>query len=504
MDAPPFAVISLVLALLTLCIYRIFAYRQLPLPPGPKPIFFLGNVHQLPRSEPWLTFAQWSHTYGPMVFFRVFRRKVMVLNSLQAAIDLLDNRSSIYSDRPVLYSGRGLDNRKLAVFSISSQHPRFKKYRRLLQSGLNLRATQSYRHVLEDEMQVLLRGLANTPENFVAHIRRNSGALVLKLAFGYTVMETDDPFVTLMEEAFRLQAEFSKPSPFHIDMYPILGHVPSWVPFQTVHRRINEYARRIRRVDRIPHAWAKEQIASGNYLDSFTSRHLRTESGEAVSPEEDDIVKWCASALYVGGADTTAAVVTAFILQMTLHPDMQKRAQAEIAQVIGTSRLPSIDDKDCLPYVSALIQETLRWAPPAPLGLPHRLTEDDVYEGRLVPKGTILLANVWHFAHDPVAYPEPFEYRPERFLPAEGIEPQADPRRFVFGFGRRICPGQHFAETSLFLAISSILATFHISKARDSDGLEIEPHVEFTTTVTSHVKPFACSIVPRAPDLIPQ
>lgn len=106
------------------------------------------------------------------MFLRMHGRKALVLNSYKAASDLLDTRSSIYSDRPMSWMYMELVGRKLAVFNISSKHPRFKKYRALLQSGLNPRVAKSYRAIQEEQARVLVRGLAGTPKQFISHVRR--------------------------------------------------------------------------------------------------------------------------------------------------------------------------------------------------------------------------------------------------------------------------------------------------------------------------------------------
>ncbi|ESK82650.1 cytochrome p450 [Moniliophthora roreri MCA 2997] len=231
-------------------------------------------------------------------------------------------------------------------------------------------------------------------------------------------------------------------------------------------------------VDKFVHAWAKQQIASGGYLPPFTSMQLEArkhESGGNLTQKQEDIIRWCSSALYAGGADTTVSVMRLFFLLMSLYPNVQKRAQAEIDEVVGQDRLPNIGDRDDLPYTNALVKEIVRWAPPAPLGLPHRVTTDDEYMGYRIPEGAT-------------------NFDPTRYL---SDTPQPDPRKFVFGFGRRVCPGAQFAEDSVFFNISRILSTFDISKSVGEDGMGVEPKVEFTSTVTSHVKPFPCRIVLR-------
>lgn len=78
-----------------------------------------------------------------------------------------------------------------------------------------------------------------------------------------------------------------------------------------------------------------------------------------------------------------------------VHPEVQRKAQAQIDSVIGPDRLPDFSDRDQLPYVDAIVWECLRWNPSLPLGVAHYTTEDDVYEGYYIPKGTTVLANIW-------------------------------------------------------------------------------------------------------------
>ncbi len=179
---------TVVLALLSAFFLR---NTGLPLPPGPPPKLLSGNVHQMPRTAPWATFAGWSRQYGmlPLLYvhalahlkttigsaiihYRFFRRHFIILNTVETVLALLEHRSNIYSDRPMVWMYSELAKRGMSVFNISSQHPNHKNYRRLLQSGLNSRAVQVYRGILERELRILLNGLVDSPNNFPKHFRR--------------------------------------------------------------------------------------------------------------------------------------------------------------------------------------------------------------------------------------------------------------------------------------------------------------------------------------------
>lgn len=132
------------------------------------------------------------------------------------------------------------------------------------------------------------------------------------------------------------------------------------------------------------------------------------------------------------------------------------------------------------------------------MGVPHTSTKDDNYEGYFIPKGTVVMSNIWAMAHDPAVYPNHEEFAPERFFNLEG-NLNKDDFILAYGFGRRVCAGQHLASSTMWYIIASILATFIIKKAIDENGEEIEIDDAFTdNSLVSHKTPFQCSITPRS------
>jgi len=245
------------------------------------------------------------------------------------------------------------------------------------------------------------------------------------------------------------------------------------------------------------YAFSMDQMAKGLALPSLVSKY----SPHAVSSEEKEIVKTAAGSMYAAGADTTVSSVTTFFLAMCLHPEIQRKAQAEIDSVIGSKRLPSVADRPSLPYVEAVMKEVFRWLPVAPLGVPHCIAQNDSYKGLDMPSGATVISNIWAMTRDPKYFPDPEVFRPERFCTDEldGFSIFADPLYIVFGFGRRVCPGQRLAEPSVFLAITMTLATFNIEKARDPQtGNLIEPSLDIIPGGITQLEPFPCKITPRS------
>ncbi|KIJ30157.1 hypothetical protein M422DRAFT_141165, partial [Sphaerobolus stellatus SS14] len=107
----------------------------------------------------------------------------------------------------------------------------------------------------------------------------------------------------------------------------------------------------------------------------------------------------------------------AFVLAMTFYPEVQKKAQQEIDDVLGFHRLPEVADMDTLSYVMGVCKEALRWNPLLPSGLPHVASEDAVVQGYFIPQGTIIFGNAWVLLHDETDFgPNPDKFDPERYL----------------------------------------------------------------------------------------
>ncbi|CAE6435711.1 unnamed protein product [Rhizoctonia solani] len=170
-----------------------------------------------------------------------------------------------------------------------------------------------------------------------------------------------------------------------------------------------------------------------------------------------------------GGTETTANVFLVYVLAMVLHPETQARAQEEIDQAIPRGRLPVMEDRGRLPYTNCLIKEVLRWRPVVPTAIPHACFQNDVYKGYGIPKGAMVIGNIWAMSRNEKVYPDPESFNPDRFL-----NPSV-PDCPTFGFGRRECPGIHFAEASVFIIITSLLATFNFNVAKDEYGRDLMP-----------------------------
>jgi len=268
----------------------------------------------------------------------------------------------------------------------------------------------------------------------------------------------------MAEKAMEVGNKAMQPAYALVNIFPILKYIPAWFPGAGFKRKALEWRVFAERMVEIPFDDVRKKMAEGSEVPSLVLNSLR--AGE--DPED---VKWVSGTLYVTGADTIHGLLCAFILAMVSNPGIQRKAQAEIDQVVGNDRLPGFEDRTNLPYVECIIKETLRWSTISPLAAPHRVLEDDHYEGYWIPRGSTVLTNLWAIAFDESTYEDPKRFKPERY--EDGSEGALDPYLYGFGFGRRICPGMHYADSMIYIVIASVLATFNISKPRNDDGDEI-------------------------------
>ncbi|PCH33051.1 cytochrome P450 [Wolfiporia cocos MD-104 SS10] len=445
------------------------------LPPGPRPILFLGNVHQFPAEFQHKTFSEWRKQHGDLVFARLFQSKAIIVNSLCVAQDLLEKRSAVASDRPpmiFLNDVLGWDS----DFGFMRYGERWRMQRKWTHLAFEKQAAlKSYSPVQYRERAKLLSALLKHPKDYREHYQRFAAALIMEITYGYTLVSDDDEFFRRTQHAIQLTLNVGGAAAASlIDFFPIIKHVPAWLPGAGFMRDALVARKAVREHIDIPYNAVKYDVISGQAKSSFVSsliaQHLKNDT---LTPYIEEEIKGSASGLYI--------VLTTFILAMVLHPDVYKKAQEEIDQVIGHSRLPNLEDRELLPYIECIIKELFRWNPPSPLGLPHSLTEDQEYNGYNLPGGAIVFTNIWQMTQDTEFYPEPEKFRPERFQKMDNdTAKRTDPRRFIFGFGRRICPGRHFADTNAWLGITSIVATLDICKARDINNNEITPGAFFS------------------------
>ncbi|KAK4900470.1 hypothetical protein LTR49_027438 [Elasticomyces elasticus] len=187
----------------------------------------------------------------------------------------------------------------------------------------------------------------------------------------------------------------------------------------------------------------------------------------------------------IAGALTIAAPMQSFCLALCHYPQYQHMLHEEVDRILGDARMPTLQDIPDMPVLHAFIRETLRWRPPVPTSIPHELTQDDVYDGYHIPKGSVVHALEWSISRDPQVFPEPDAWNPTRWLNPEFptyLEPLCQFSTITdysqFGYGDRKCQGMGVTEASLFVGLGSIAWLFSINAsttAIEDRGVQAKP-----------------------------
>ncbi|KAJ7167338.1 cytochrome P450 [Mycena crocata] len=494
---PPFELASstATIGVLTLCV-RYFCRDSRSAPPGPRPLPIIGNLLDIPQHEQWLVYREWSHRYqSDVIHMNVFGTDLLVVNSAQAASALFGQKSAIYSDRPrmpMLAELIGLGWH----FAFMKTGDDWRAHRKIFTQEFSPSAVQRYHDQELKWTRKLLQNLIAKPQNFMEHIQHMASGIVLETTFGLQVQPSGqpDPFIAAAKQAVEAMTESGLFGTYLVDFLPILKYVPAWLPFATFKRQANKWRKSSDIAAQVPFSVMKNGLATNDYVPSVASKLVT--GGEHAGDET--ALRQTVSAMFASGSAATVSALTTFILAMCLYPEVQAKAQKEIDQVV-VGRLPNFSDEPNLPYITAIIREVGRWNPVAPLAFPHMLSADDTYNGYRLKAGSVVFPNTWAILHDPVEYPEPHLFKPERFLTHDGkVNPQVKDPEAVWGFGRRICPGRKMATSSMYITIAAVLATFNISPAVDSDGKPIQISGEYGSGMLRYPKAFECSIKPRS------
>ncbi|KAI0669479.1 cytochrome P450 [Trametes maxima] len=465
-----------------------------PLPPGPRGIPFLGNLFDIPRQSAWKTFSAWSKEYGDVVHLRVLGRPIILLNSAEATSELLEGRFAIYSDRPEFPLMNMVGHQWNFGFM-----PYGKQWRTLRKLFSSKYASPAALQIFYDShratMGRLLQNVLRDPEAFSNHLRLRSGQLIIDVTYGIMIETAEDPLLKVAEAVMDVTSVALSPPMWLMNPSAIMQFIPKWLGGSAVSLQLQRWRADLEELRNGAFSICKERLSKGGSKPSYTASLLQ-EMAPADGSAEEGMIRDTAALAYGAAFETTIISGEVFLLAIALHPEVQTRAQEEIDRVIGTHRLPDFTDRDRLPYITAVMKEILRWHPPAPTGIPHLLKEDDTYKGYHIPRGSIVMGNVWGITHDTDKYPEPFAFRPERYLRADGSFDCStnDPSRYVFGFGRRVCPGKFLAEDSTWLTVAQFLAVFTVSVPEGAPP----PKVEFVSGAISRPVPFSCTIRPRS------
>ncbi|XP_071489231.1 cytochrome P450 2J4-like [Diadema antillarum] len=481
-----FGIISLLVAW---CVRR-YLSRPRNLPPGPSGVPFFGVLFTIMRSKlsPLELFTSWAKQYGEIYSFTVGPVTMVMVNSLSIIRETFQNPK--LNDRPHsrLYEEiTGFANNGVTL----SNGEVWKEQRQFVHTVFRSLGVgkKNYEDTVAREVGQLVDafekkgGQPFDPNDLLSAAVFN---IICSVVFGTQYSYDDEEFVEMLR---LITSNLEMTSAGGLIFYlPIPGISKFPGRFRKMKENIQSvvgFIKRIVETHRKDIDWDNPRDFIDIYLKRMKEFEVRTSF-------DDDNLTYSIVDLFIAGTETTSTSLKWAIMYMMTHLDVQSRVQKELDQVVGRDRFPRLDDRKNLPYTNAVVLECMRRGNVAPLTLPHVAAESTSVKGYHIPKGAIILGNLFKVVNDESHWDAPNEFRPERFLGKDGELLKRD-ELIIFSAGRRVCLGEQLARMELFLFFTSLLHRYSFKKPDDAPPLCFDGIVG--TTRNTH--PFQTCAVQR-------
>ncbi|XP_032069186.1 cytochrome P450 2K1-like [Thamnophis elegans] len=452
------------------------------LPPGPRTIPILGNLHMMDLKRPHQTMIEWSKVYGPIFRIKLGFQEMVVLTGYETVKEALVNQADAFADRPIVpifedtVKGYGL---------ASASGENWKMMRRFTLT--TLRDYGMGKRTIEDKITEECSFLTKTMETYAGKpfdvttiLSAAVSNIIVCILLGKRFEYEDATFLRLLKITKETVQLSGSPSVMLYNSFPKLGFLlGAYKKIMKNEKELHEFIK----TTFIEYLRDLDENDQKNFIESFLVRQKQenmkmTHGGYFHNENLIGLV----DDLFVAGTDTTANTLRWAILLMMKYPEIQRKVQEEIAKEIGDIQ-PRTDHRAKMPYTDAVIHEIQRFADIVPSNLPHSTSMDTTFKGFFIPKGSYVIPLLSSVLHDESQWEKPYGFYPEHFLDSEGKFLKRD-AFMPFSAGRRMCAGETLAKMELFLFFTSLLQkfTFQPPPGTFKDDLDLTPVVGFTST----------------------
>ncbi|KAL1879946.1 hypothetical protein VTK73DRAFT_6526 [Phialemonium thermophilum] len=370
----------------------------------------------------WRKLKEWADQYGKDGFYRteMMGARFIIVTDETVAEELLVRRAKLNSDRPAVTSlfDSKSDQGSMEYLPLMGKNVYWARQRKIVHAYLTEAAKAAYHGIMYFEVKRLVAGLIHDPDNFQFLLEDMASKVMCQLTW-------DDPSLSeyCTKSAWGLLTQMSPAGPI-TNLCPLLWHLPMCLnPWKWAEKRRHDEQQRwwMAQLQRV-----RDTVEKGEMRPCWTRQFLETKK---TSISGDHEASCMLGMMALVGIFTVAGPLTYFLVAMIHHPQWQSAVQKEVDEICK-GRPPTLDDTPNLPILRACIKETMRWRPNVPTGVAHETEEDYVFCGYYIPKGTRILPLEWSFLRNPAKYPDPDNFRPERWLePAWcfNLLPKTDP-----------------------------------------------------------------------------
>ncbi|KAM0937811.1 putative oxidoreductase [Dioscorea sansibarensis] len=482
-----------------------------PNPPSPPALPFIGHFHLL-KTPIHQALAHLSDLHGPILLLRFGSRRVLHVSSYSGADECFTVNDITFANRPRLLAGKhlGYNHQTLAW---APYGPHWRNIRRI--ATVELLSTHrllSSSHIRSDEVLSLVKSLLrhySGPGFHLTELKTQFFGLAYDVAmrmiankryYGDADESSSDAgkeFRDIVRESNSVSAASNA-----ADFVPVVR----WLGIGGHERMLKRLGRRRDQFfGRLIDEHRTKKNMNGSRDNDGSPAERSTVIGLLLSMQEsnpeyynDDIIKGIIAAILIAGTDTSATTMEWAMALLLNNPQTLKKLREELDANIKQGSLLQESDFPKLPYLHAVINETLRMYPAGPLLVPHESSQDCTVGGFHVPSGTILLVNAWKIHRDPKLWDEPNKFKPERFLRTNS-EKKSDEvvkeglKMIPFGLGRRRCPGEGLAMRMVALTVGALVQCFEWERVGD----EQVDMSEGTGLTSPKVRPLEAMYKPR-------
>lgn len=473
--------ISFMCASLGFLLYVRSRQRLESLPPGPVVLPIVGNLFTMLTKDMHKTLSDLRKRYGDIFRLYIGNELVIVLNGFDVIHEALVKNGSVFADRPISsFHEKITDNPVLLTCNgkIWKDHRSFSQQtlkRICLDNG-----AQRLQEILSEEADYFLKEIDAVDESeldIVKFVNIYSLNVIFRIVYGYRFTYDDRKALYMTEAYHDLGMEFAKNQVIANCFYflsKLPGDILNLNKFLNMREKLTAFLRTFN--ENPNHNYER---FSNRLCDQYQAEVEKNENGaddekqDFPSLNKDRIDNTC-SELIGAASDTTANAIAWLILYLVRESEVQKRMYEEIRDVLGASEKPDLSDKTQLPYVDAVIQESLRISSSVPYALPHSVSKTVDFHGYKIPKGCTILVNLKSVLRDQNVFNSPNEFRPGRFFDSDSNETSA-PKEFVpFSIGPRSCLGVSIAMKEMFLIITALVQKYELLPSGDlpdTDGI---------------------------------
>ncbi|KAK7308404.1 hypothetical protein VNO77_42008 [Canavalia gladiata] len=429
------------------------------LPPGPAGLPIVGNLLQL-GPKPHQTLAKLAKIHGPIMSLKLGQVTTVVMSSAEMAKGVLQTHDQFMSNRkiPNAMAGANHDQYSLPFIPISHRWRHLRKIcNGLLFSNKNLDATKELRRrkVLELSSDIHRSNSKGEAVDIGRLAFKTTINLLSNSVYSEDLIHSSDKAGEFKELVASIMKEVGRPN--LADCFPVLKVVDP----HGIRRRTGSYFWKLLTIFKGLVDRRLKLRKDNGYCTKNDMLDAMLDNAEDNNQEmHKDKIERLSLDLFVAGTDTVTSTVEWAMAELLKNPNLMSKAKAELEKTIGKGNFVEESDIARLPYLQAIVKETFRLHPAAPLLLPRKAEIDLEMNGYTVPKDAQVLINVWAIGRDPNLWDNPSLFLPERFL---GSEIDFRGRSFEltpFGAGRRICPGLPLAIRLLFLILGLLINSF--------------------------------------------